>query len=330
MKQNLTMLLFLIFVYSAKCQTLFDSFDTFVDSNYVTSSVGVTDSSRVYPFEEHQIVFQGQGALGLEYKVELTEAWGGSAIIQLRNPEDTGLWSFSGYDSLSFYFYNKVTCSWQNGVQLRIILYDASNVDDLGDTSLNGTEWRYSFLNVLDNNAGWKKIVIPLKNVGSDADNGDGGTGFWLTGSNGIEGNNTLNLNKIRGIGIQVFAYDDVHPDHGGTAQGEFIIDNMELIGNVTSVSTDRQILEKFTLSQNYPNPFNPTTTIEFNLPKQSNVRVDVFNTLGQQVKSLVNGEFSAGEHSVKFDAGALSSGVYFYRLQTGDFLEIKKMILTR
>jgi hypothetical protein len=106
--------------------------------------------------------------------------------------------------------------------------------------------------------------------------------------------------------------------------------DNFVLNPIPTSVSASEQLPNDFALEQNYPNPFNPTTTIKFNLPEQSNVRIDVFNTLGQQVKSLVNGEVLAGEHSVKFDASALSSGVYLYRMQAGDFNEIKKMILTK
>lgn len=330
MKQIITMLLVLMFVYAVNGQTVFDSFDTFVDSNYVTSSLGVSDSSRVYPFEEHQIVSQGQGALGLKYKVELIEAWGGSATLQLRDRKDTGLWDFSGYNSLSFSFYNKVPSSWPGAAQLCIILYDASNVKNIESTSLDGTEWWYSFLRVLDMDTGWNKIVIPLKDIGSAADNCNCGTGFWLTNQGGIEGNGKLDLNKIRGIGIEVFAQDPVHPDHGGVVHGEFILDNLELISNTTSVLTTEKIPEKFVLNQNFPNPFNPTTTIEFYLPKQSQVRLEVFNTLGQQVKSLVNENLSPGKHNVKFNAGGLSSGVYFYCLQTGDFLTTKKMILTK
>jgi hypothetical protein len=328
MKQTLTILLVIMLACIAKSQTVFDSFDTFIDSNYVTSSGGVSDSSRIHPFEEHQIVSKGQGALGLNYKVEMVEAWGGSAILQLRVLEDTGVWDFSGNNSLSFSFNNKVPCNWPGAAQLRIILYDASNVKDIDTTSLEGTEWWYSFLQVLDIDTGWNKIVIPLKNAGSAAKSG--GTGFWLTGEHGIEGNGKLDLNKIRGIGIEVFSQDPVHPDHDGTVHGEFILDNLELISNTTSVLTTDKIPEKFVLNQNYPNPFNPTTTIEFYLPKQSQVMLNVFNTLGQQVKSLINEDLSSGKHSVRFDASGLSSGVYLYRFQTNNFHVIKKMILAK
>jgi hypothetical protein len=85
-----------------------------------------------------------------------------------------------------------------------------------------------------------------------------------------------------------------------------------------------------FTLSQNYPNPFNPTTTISFSLPHSGNVSLRVFNVLGQEVATLVNGFTAAGSHEVQFDATNLASGVYFYELVSGDFAQVKKMTLMK
>jgi len=90
-----------------------------------------------------------------------------------------------------------------------------------------------------------------------------------------------------------------------------------------------------FQLSQNYPNPFNPTTTIRFYLPKRQNVTVEIFNTAGQRVKTLLKGEQSAGEHILNWDGkdekgNILSSGVYFYNLEGEDFFEAKKMIFLK
>jgi hypothetical protein len=85
-----------------------------------------------------------------------------------------------------------------------------------------------------------------------------------------------------------------------------------------------------FRLDQNYPNPFNPSTTIQYALPSRSHVRLTIFNTLGQIVRELVNGEMSAGYHEVQFDATGLSSGVYFYRLQAGTFIETKRLLFLR
>ncbi len=87
---------------------------------------------------------------------------------------------------------------------------------------------------------------------------------------------------------------------------------------------------QDFALAQNYPNPFNPTTTIRFSVKSASHVELVVTNTLGQKVTTLVNEEVSAGTHEVGFDARTLSSGLYFYTLKAGNFIETKKMILTK
>ena len=85
-----------------------------------------------------------------------------------------------------------------------------------------------------------------------------------------------------------------------------------------------------FRLEQNYPNPFNPTTTIRYALPKRSHVQLIVYNTLGQKIAALVNGGIDAGYHSIQFDASNLASGVYFYRLVAGSYVNTKKLLLIR
>jgi hypothetical protein len=87
---------------------------------------------------------------------------------------------------------------------------------------------------------------------------------------------------------------------------------------------------EEYMLEHNYPNPFNPSTTVRYSLPHKSAVQLTVFNTLGQQVAQLVNGDMEAGNHEVKFDGTALSSGMYFYRIQAGSFVETRKFVLLK
>ncbi len=86
----------------------------------------------------------------------------------------------------------------------------------------------------------------------------------------------------------------------------------------------------EYALEQNYPNPFNPSTTINFSIGKVTNVKLRVYNILGQQVMTLVDTRMTPGAHSVVFDAGKLASGVYFYRLDAGNFVSVKKMLLLK
>lgn len=87
---------------------------------------------------------------------------------------------------------------------------------------------------------------------------------------------------------------------------------------------------DRFALHQNYPNPFNPTTTIRYALPARAYVSLSVINTLGQQVAALVNGEQVPGYHEVKFDGSGHASGVYFYRLRAGEYVDTKRLLLLR
>lgn len=86
----------------------------------------------------------------------------------------------------------------------------------------------------------------------------------------------------------------------------------------------------EFSLDQNYPNPFNPSTTINFAIPRSVEVKLDVYNLLGQKVAQLIDGKLSAGNHSARFEATSLSSGLYIYRLQAGSFVQTKRMMLIK
>ena len=108
--------------------------------------------------------------------------------------------------------------------------------------------------------------------------------------------------------------------------------DTLKLMMNASGVSNEfeNNQPQKFELSQNYPNPFNPSTQIQYALPEATQVTLEVFNSVGQKVMELVNGQKSAGYHTATFDASGLSSGVYLYKLTTPSFTETKKMLLIK
>ncbi len=107
--------------------------------------------------------------------------------------------------------------------------------------------------------------------------------------------------------------------DYDGTYKNYNLNETIEIINQFS-----------FTLEQNYPNPFNPSTTIKFTLPVNIRVKINVYNSLGQLVETLLDKEMESGYHEVNFDASRLASGVYLYQLQAGHFVETKKMILLK
>jgi hypothetical protein len=99
----------------------------------------------------------------------------------------------------------------------------------------------------------------------------------------------------------------------------------------VTGIThNENEVPSSYSLSQNYPNPFNPSTKITYQLPKSENVRVTVFDLLGREVAVLVNEFKTAGTYNIEFNASQLSSGVYLYRIDAGEFKDVKKMVLVK
>jgi hypothetical protein len=104
-------------------------------------------------------------------------------------------------------------------------------------------------------------------------------------------------------------------------------------VGALPKQSTENGIASvvDYSLDQNYPNPFNPSTVINFSVPEENTlVSLKVYSSLGEEVGTLINQVVPAGNHEVRFDATLLPSGVYFYTLTAGNFVETKKMVLLR
>jgi hypothetical protein len=117
----------------------------------------------------------------------------------------------------------------------------------------------------------------------------------------------------------------------GGTLNGRALAQTaVTLDANIVPVEDEFTAPKTFALEQNYPNPFNPTTTIRYGIPEKSIVKITLFNAIGEEVALVLNEEKESGYHQVEFKAAALPSGVYFYQLQAGSFVETKKMVLMK
>lgn len=145
-----------------------------------------------------------------------------------------------------------------------------------------------------------------------------------------------FDISQYLGRSILIFTNGFISPENNQNGHPFNIVamlDDGELIDlrNATSSGGDDHTLPTaYLLDQNYPNPFNPTTSIRYALPEASHVRLDVYNINGQRVATLVNGTMGAGYHTAIFEAGNLSSGIYIYRLQAGDFTDTRKMMLLK
>ena len=163
-------------------------------------------------------------------------------------------------------------------------------------------------------------LVLSLAVSGRNLFAGTRGGGVFLSTNNGTSWTqtgltNTLVL-SLAVSGRNLFA---------GTDGGVWRRPLSDMVTSVDRLSAD--LPTHFSLNQNYPNPFNPTTVIRFSLPSRSFVTLKVFDGLGREVRLLVSEELPAGTYEPQWNAEGLLSGVYFYRLQTGDYIETRKMI---
>ncbi|MDZ7623509.1 MAG: T9SS type A sorting domain-containing protein [Ignavibacteriaceae bacterium] len=149
-----------------------------------------------------------------------------------------------------------------------------------------------------------------------------------------IAGNEFATVGFVNGHGTTTEAKDYRFVDANLTAGNyTYRLKQVDFNGTFSysdEVSADVTSPAQFELSQNYPNPFNPSTTIKFSIPQSSNVSLKIFNTLGQEVSTLINQNMESGVHTINFDASQLNSGIYFYRLEAGSYSEVRKMTLIK
>jgi hypothetical protein len=167
---------------------------------------------------------------------------------------------------------------------------------------------------------------------------GGSNKGVYFTSDNGT----TWNYVGLNGVGIKFLnAVDDSTSGlMKRSASASPTVYAVTFIDGIYGFSTDTattsvqdskpQIATSYELYQNYPNPFNPSTTISFTTPRRGHVALKIFDILGREVATLVDGELEGGSHQATFDASKISSGIYFYRLQAERFVSVKKMLLLK
>jgi Predicted extracellular nuclease len=206
----------------------------------------------------------------------------------------------------------------------------------------------------------WESVLVKYKDVKVVSENADGNPGPLVTGNNNY---GEILIADTSNVGSRLELQEGNHPYHNtwdtlvtkvpgniklkvgdkfSEVRGVFFYEFSEykliprktddFVGyNPLDVKEENLgAVKSYSLLQNYPNPFNPSTTIRFSVPNSGVVSLKVYDVLGREVRTLLNEEKHAGSYSVSFDLRNLSSGIYFYRLQSGSFVDTKKMILMK
>jgi hypothetical protein len=126
------------------------------------------------------------------------------------------------------------------------------------------------------------------------------------------------------------YTYSDIKLQSGNYQYRLKMIDNDGTFEYSKTIEAEIASPDNYELDQNYPNPFNPNTVITYSIPSASEIKLMVYNTLGQSIKTLESGYKPAGNYSISFNASVLPSGIYFYKLEAGSFTQIKKMVLMK
>jgi hypothetical protein len=231
------------------------------------------------------------------------------------------------------------------------VTYDAGEswtlIDTLGVFFINFVNNTVGWGSQWATNVVWKYVgpPLPVELASFTAStNGNGVTLNWTTATEinnlgfeiqrSTEGVEFFIVGFINGHGTtteqQNYSYTDRNLDNGKYYYRLKQVDFNGTYEYSDVVEVEWRAFNSFLLEQNYPNPFNPTTTIGFGIQNKSNVKITILNAIGEEVALVLNEEKESGFYQVEFNAANLPSGVYFYQLRAGDFIQTKKMILLR
>ncbi len=206
-----------------------------------------------------------------------------------------------------------------------------------GDFINENTGWlvgsKGSIYKTVNGGLNWQNFSLDNKGKFYSADFVNENIGY-IVGDSGIvikTTNGGLNwIEQNPGVSMSLFCVQFKDQNKGWIVGDGGIILNTTNGGIVIGVAENSQTPERYFLYQNYPNPFNPVTVIKYNVPEKSNVFLKVFDILGREVLTLINEVKNPGTYETEFDGTKLASGLYFYRLEAGDYTETKKMVLIK
>ncbi len=243
---------------------------------------------------------------------------------------DTALdsvWNFNT-GMAGWYGANNVTSTVANNAVTLTATGSDPYIDSPYGLNVNASRYKYIQFTMKNNTSDTTAKIYWVTN--SDLGfNGTNSDSVRINANDGQSTQYTLDLSKNSAWTgrIEQLRVDPI----GNASSGTVNLEQIKLSTTITAVNEKNSDLPKtYSLSQNYPNPFNPSTQIKYGLPKEGMVTIKVYNTLGQEVTTLVNQEQKPGYYTLTFEASRFASGVYFYRIQAGSYSLTKKMLLLK
>lgn len=282
---------------STICQEIF--YEPIYPAGYVFGSFADSVVIKV-TMRPHKIV----GCVGNPDSIIVCDAYGPPVYYEYSN-----CWRTCMHELLTFEVQNECSppnsalcrIEWDKPLPVELASFTSAVKDNT--VTLNWTTTRE------ENNA---RFIIQRGNSGEWTDIG-------MVAGNGTTNNLSSYSFTDKNLNSGIYNYRLKQVDYNGNS--EYLnLNNAVAVG----------VPMNFTLSQNYPNPFNPTTTILYGVPNDGNVTMKVYDNNGREIKTLVSGPMSAGYYTINFNASGLSSGVYFYKLESGNFVATKKMVIMK
>ena len=323
-------------------------------STFVVPAESVPNSDVKFSYVDD--AYHGNKALKIDWTMACGNPdWGGAIKCKLFNQDTTQLWDWEDYEEVKFYF--KVIAPpdpYSDGDPIvdqnrfRMILFDASEMpgaeavtgnNDFAINAADGMEFYFFYTEYFGytilEESDWQEVTIPLVQAAANTEDG-----FWKPDWAAI-GNEMIDFYAIAAYGWEISGvarqlHDPVDPQNSAAWTCSMLIDYAHLTGGPSAVEmNDSKSIHQFSLEQNHPNPFNPNTTITYSLKNNTPATLQIFNLLGQEIRSFTSIPSTAGVHTVTWDGlnnngAAVNAGLYFYQLKADDFVQTRKMILAK